>query len=990
MTAIDMAISAPRLSFPDNAAKGSPKHALADKLAKVHNSQGNFASSNRSVRANSFSGATKPTKSGNVSRGRSLSLGNIFSAGEESADHGESIDDAGDDREKGAGGYIASGMTESDSSSSPMDIDDFKNNFNKEKWALFLAAPGQDKNLQTRLKAGGNDTAARRLERIATVYALAVKSAPNQEAMKPIDNVMAKLITLLKADKLNSKSIFGTCPLNDSQRKKHKTVLELENQLVAGLSKMIGDGPLAAGHALRALGVNDFIKKYVEQKLGQRLTETQSMEIDGILDGAALHQWKTVFKDIEAHKSADIDKVCSAIAMALKLPNLVKDAALAIANSSPSKESLTEDDPKPEPMHRAEVEDRPAIDQKQSDRGVPTAGNTYSITINNNDNRIFLSNDTYNQYVFGVQTELFRTRTQTATIDTTDRLHPQTATIGIQTDRPLPQTATIGIQTDRLHPQTATVDTTDGPLPQTATIGIQTDRLHPQTATIGTSDRPLPQTATIGIQTDQLHPQTASIATQTDGHHSQTASVSTQTDNVPLKNTLLETPAKVKVDGLSSDIDFSLSVIGQKAQFAASLQRAHVLDLPLAAVSRVMSYSKHVPQVDGSRIELAQVHHRPLYDVATSLQRNRHFPQIDMTDSAPKLSDAVIETQPVVLTNQGRQLSQLPRKQPVVTHFVPLIKDRDTDADRSRLKPLPVSGTAESGKRNVPMADNMDTAPKLSHAVIETQPVVLTNNGIKLSQLPRKQPVVTHFAPLNKERDTDADRSRLKPLPVSGTAESGKRNVPKADNMDTAPKLSHAVIESQPVVLTNQGRQLSQLPRKQPAVTHFAPLNKERADSTDSAAKSDIASDAMPSAIIPAQRTDMNPSTFASPRISRPQRNLPPVDSGQISSEPGQNLGGHERNLAIDSVAADKSTKQEASAIVASVESQTAASFKPVVLSTQGLLRENRTHGKSGINHFVPMNKAQDEEWQALSIGETHNTPKRPAAFKPRSNGNEK
>ncbi|WP_213990333.1 hypothetical protein [Sodalis sp. dw_96] len=975
MTTIGMTTTgALRETFGKNLFDVSPKPALARNLTRARNFPGNTVSGNRPIRANSFSGANKTTKAGNASRGRSLSLSNIFSDGEESADNAHEIDKTGDDRESSTGGFIDSAMDEGKLPSPQIDLDDFKHNFEKTSLELFFAAPGQHKGLQGWFKACNNDIVLTRLKRIATVYSLAYQAAPNPESMKTVNKVMAQLINKISADKLDDKSIFGT--RHSSRQKAYFKVLDLENQLVAALSEIVGEGPLAAGHALRTSGANPFIRSYIEQKLGKKLTEEQAHKIGDLFDSAALAQWDAVFKGIEHHKSAKIDNVCAAINMVLKLPNLLRDIDLTKVDPPPSAEVFTDNDPRLEPASAGVEGGEPVFVHKQDDKGASTAGNTYNITIHANDNSIHLNRTTY--YVGGQGTQ-YRTNDfpKPASAYFKGQTRPQPASIGIQADpaRPQPQTASIGTQADPVGPQ-----------PQTASIGTQTDnvRHNPQSEAsssrqvyglasniIGSrpvifqgaqlvaslmrvsgldlqrtgvsnvvfGDKHVPQVGASRIEHAQVHhvPLSGSDATVGRVTHVPQASAS-RIEHAHLHHVPL------------SGSDAAAGRVTHVPQASASrIEHAQLHHVPLSGSDAAAGRVTHVPQASASRIENAQLHHVPLSGSDAAVSNDKPVPQVAMTGTAQKVSRPVDESQPVMLTNQGRQLSQLPRKQPVVRHFAPLNEEKvDLIAARNRLKASETNDSSprldaynlrdegiqtEAGASRASLVDKAAAAVAQSTTLSATLSATLSTieSDVTRSTVIYSQPAATKPA----QFAASLVRTPARDLPLTGQAQ---------DLIDRVKPLA-----GQAQALTDPVKPLADLVRPMTDPVQPSVDDKHLAPTTGSA-------------------TSLDKAHFRDQAHSGNQaQNMPQSGIGE----------------AMDN---DKPAVQGDRLTTAPINPQPAVSFQPTVLSAQGLRRANHTHGNSGVINYVPMNELP-EALPTLSNGEKDYTSKRLAAFKPRGNG---
>lgn len=689
-------------------------------------------------------------------------------------------------------------------------LDDFSKNFEKDKLPSLFAAAGKNKaTLETLFTNSTNNIAKGRLKDIAAVYHIAkLKSEASQgmagidEAMKDIDDVMARLTKKMVADKLGEKSIFGAPRY--SIEKEYGKVKDLENELLARLATLIGESPYAAGNFLRTQHADPFIRDYVNRELGISLTPDQSKRIDDLLNSRAKRTWDYVHEGMREHQTAEIEKVCSIINMVLELPNLLEgmDVDLAKIKSSSATATL-EQQPKPNPWKTETDEDeiKPATDRlgnnQEKTNGPPKPGN-----IKNSYD--FSTHITYNPINIKINMGNGKSGKK--------KPHTDRADAATNTDP-------VRISTQNKH----VIDV--GPPPTFAMVEEQAMPIHmaelfSRLKAIRIVEPPLQVAARISPP----------VLLEVLAHHEpvrpqeQKATVGTQAVESTLNKAQSEIIAPLHVEAPTSTVIHSQALSTPAPQYATPLSKTR--DVPLAGINHTMADNKRFAKITGSPVSRAQVHNLPPLD-------------------------------------NGQQV----------------IKDEDA------------SWTHEQTR---------------SHALKGPQPVVLTNQGRQLSQLPRVRPKVEHFAPSNLEKeDLTAAKNRLKKTGMDYLSPRLEAFKPGADGG---------------------------------AETRARAQQRSRADVAQMMAQDTQAPQAAAPQVIPAAETKAVP-------LSKP--------SAPWTTEP--------------------------------TVSQPAVGYQPVVLSASGLRRPNRTHGTLGANHFVPMGETQ-EVLPMLSNGGTDYTSKRLAAYKPGAN----
>ncbi|QWA10500.1 hypothetical protein GTU79_25400 [Sodalis ligni] len=592
------------------------------------------------------SGQTRSTRTKNIAR---------LTSSDDGDNHDGATANAADDTES-----IASAAAKSKHPQTPLGLNDCKENFERDKLLSLFEAAGKNKDkLELLFATGENSIAIHHLNHIATIYHTARTLGPSSDAMNGINDAMTKLTEMMVADGLGRKSVFGSYQLG--KKAGHVKVKNLENKLLMGLATISGKGAFAAGNMLRAQCVGPFIKAYIEQKPGILLTPEQSEKIDDLLDDWAKMTWGNVHDGMQAHQTDEIEKICRIIDMVLTLPNLLGQMSADRIKEKLSSETATlEQQPKPKPLTTGtdEHEINPATvhsgDNQEKTNGPPNPGQ-YNINIYD-----------------------FSTRFTYSPVDITYRGKEKSDSKKSHTER-----VDAATNTDRFRLPTQDKYEIDvGPQPMFAEVVEQDiqNRIAKMFGRLETISIVVPRSQVAkhisppvlwGTQTslEAILPQ------------EQKATVSTQAVEIPLNTAQSETIATRRNEALSSTVIHSQPLTAQAPQYAAPLSKAQ--ELPLYGISRTMADNKRFADITGSPVSRAQVRNVPPSD-----RDQRDSNDEDALRTGQQTSSTVLKgPQPVVLTNQGRQLSQLPRVEPKVKHFAPSnMKREDLTVAKRHLK----------------------------------------------------------------------------------------------------------------------------------------------------------------------------------------------------------------------------------------------------------------------------------------------------------------
>ncbi|WP_413741749.1 hypothetical protein ACL2XO_24515 [Sodalis sp. RH15] len=657
------------------------------------------------------------------------------SAGVKGIVRSSSVDDSDihDDMAKAADELTASAMGQKSPPRTPVHLDEFKNDFDQACLHSLFDAAGKNKDaLVTLFGKCENKAALPRLRRIATAYHVAVMARPSNDAMSEINGVMAKLTTMMVKDGLGQKSSFGS--YRPGGKDDFKKVKGLETDLMAGLAKLVGEGTFAAGNFLRTKGAEPFIRTYVEKKLGILLTPEQSKTIDELLDSRAKATWENVLQGIKEHKTDEIEKVCLAIDMVLKLPNLlgplIEDR---VKEKRPSETATLEQQPKPKPLTTETDEDEinPATvlsgSEQDKTNGPPKPASIYNI----NNSYDFSTHITHNPINININ--------QGEEKPDSKKPHTERADASTQTDWipvQIQEKYEIGV-----WPKPMFAEVEEKPVEQ-----ILSAKMLSKLKTISIVEPPL-QVA------EHISPR--------------------------------------QVEAPLSTVIHSQPLTAQAPQYAAPLSKAQ--DVPLSGINHTMADDKRFAEITRSPISRAQVHNLPPSD---NDQRVIKDEDASWTHEQTR-SHALEETQPVVLTNQGRQLSQLPRVEPKVKHFAPSnMKKEDLTAVRNRLK-----------------RTGMDTlSPPLE--ALKRQADGGAETRARAQQLSRADVAQT------MARDMPAPQA----IPAAET-----KAVPPSKPLDTSPiepPISQPTEAYEPVVLSASGLRRPNRTHGTSGVKHFVPMGE--------------------------------------------------------------------------------------------------------------------------------------------------------------------
>jgi hypothetical protein len=708
--------------------------------------------------------------SGQTRSARSAGTKNIarLTSLDDGDNHDGATANAADDTES-----IASAATKSKHPQTPLGLNDCKENFERDKLLSLFEAAGKNKDkLESLFATGENSIAIHHLNHIATIYHTARTLGPSSDAMNSINDAMTKLTEMMVADGLGRKSVFGS--YQPGKKAGHVKVKNLENKLLMGLATISGKGAFAAGNMLRTQCVGPFIKAYVEQKLGILLTPDQSEKIDDLLDGWAKTTWGNVHDGMQAHQTDEIEKVSRIINMVLTLPNLLGQMSADRIKEKLSSETATlEQQPKPKPLTTGtdEHEINPATVHSGSEQdktnGPPKPASIFNI----NNSYDFSTHITHNPINININ--------QGEEKSDSKKSHTERVDAATNTDR-------IRLPTQDKYE----IDV--GPQPMFAEVVEQDiqNRIAKMFGRLETISIVVPRSQVAkhisppvlwGTQTslEAILPQ------------EQKATVSTQAVEIPLNTAQSETIATRRNEALSSTVIHSQPLTAQAPQYAAPLSKAQ--ELPLYGISRTMADNKRFADITGSPVSRAQVRNVPPSD-----QDQRVIKDEDASWTHEQTrSHALEETQPVVLTNQGRQLSQLPRVEPKVKHFAPSnMKREDLTAVRNRLK--------RTGMDN--LSPPLEALKRQADGGAETR--------ARAQQLSRADVAQT------MARDMPAPQT----IPAAET-----KAVPPSKPLDTSPiepPISQPTVAYEPVVLSAAGLRRSNRTHGTSGINHFVPMGE--------------------------------------------------------------------------------------------------------------------------------------------------------------------
>ena len=314
------------------------------------------------------------------------------------------------------------------------------------------------------------------------------------------------------------------------------------------------------------------------------------------------------------------------------------------------------------------------------------------------------------------------------------------------------------------------------------------------------------------------------------------------------------------------------------------------------------------------------------------------------TPAAVATSKPVAQTAPVVLTNQGRQLSQLPRKAPQVRHFN---------------QPMIGAAMAKPAVNTVPATGAATAKPTVNSTLISG--VATARAAVNSASFAGR--ALPHSAMITTPKSGAATTHAAIDMPSISAAAT-----------PAAVATSAPMAQSAPVVLTNQGRQLSQLPRKLPQVRHF---NRPMAGAVTTRPAVNIvpaadAATAKPTvnltqatgAATAKQAVAKSPiATAATAHTAAPTRSpvQRPISSRLVTSATVPPAAAMIRSQPVAMPAPQFAAPLAGPRMplpAGSGTSSPATGASRVILSNEGLRRPaGRTDKSGGINHRVPLNR---------------------------------